>query len=144
MAALGVEHFLSRRAVANGKPVNGLESLREGEELFTGLGDRESEALLLLTFINAASAHGEGEAMIKAWRRGDADDLARQLRSAYRDVPSYIDRIVISRNRNWLPKLETYLHSGRTYFLVVGSRAHGRGRWIARAPQRSGYRLEQL
>src|SRR5262249_4068316 len=51
---LGVEGFLIKRAKASSKPISGLEGLREHNQVFTGLSDRESEALLLILFINAA------------------------------------------------------------------------------------------
>src|SRR5437773_8960741 len=47
---LGVEEFLIRRAHANAKPVLGLESAREHAEIFLGLTDRQSEAMLLIMF----------------------------------------------------------------------------------------------
>jgi len=30
------------------------------------------------------------------------------------------ERLSGQRNRNWIPKIESYLHSGQTYFVVVG------------------------
>ena len=70
---LGVEEFLTRRARANSKPVSGLESAKEHTDVFVGLNDRESEALLLLLFIQAGRAEEKGgNSMMAAWRRGDA------------------------------------------------------------------------
>jgi uncharacterized protein YbaP (TraB family) len=142
--SLGVERFLSRRAAANGKPISGLESRHEHAEVFTGLNDRDSEALLLLTFINVANSHENGDTMIKAWRRGDADALAREIRSGFRDFPSFADRLITNRNRNWLPKIERYLHSDRTYFVVVGAGHMGGEGGLLELLRDRGYRIEQL
>src|SRR5438477_613041 len=48
---LGVEGFLIKRARANSKPISGLETLKEGMAMMSGLTDRQSETMLLLTFI---------------------------------------------------------------------------------------------
>jgi uncharacterized protein YbaP (TraB family) len=140
-ANLGVEGFLEKRARANSKPVSGLESLREGVEIFSGLSDRESEALLLLTFIPAAHGSTEGATLVDAWH---ADLLARMTVDGFRDFPSLGERVLGARNRNWIPKIERYLQSGQTYFVVTGA-AHmgGRGGLLSLLRQR-GYRIEQL
>jgi uncharacterized protein YbaP (TraB family) len=143
--ALGVESFLTSRAVANNKPISGLESRREHNEVFTGLNDHQSETLLLLTFINAGRAQSDaGDSMIEAWRRGDADTLARQLKEGYREVPSFAERLITSRNRNWLPKIEGYVRSGRTYFVVVGAGHMGGADGLLALLGSRGYQIEQL
>jgi uncharacterized protein YbaP (TraB family) len=65
---LGVERYLQRRAGST-KPVSGLESPKEHNSFFVDLSDRESEALLLILFINAGREGSSGDSMINAWRR---------------------------------------------------------------------------
>jgi uncharacterized protein YbaP (TraB family) len=140
-----VESFLTQRAVANRKPISGLESRREHNEVFTGLSDRDSEALLLLTFISAGSSRtDEDDSMVKAWRRGDAESIAREIRASYRDFPSFADRLLTRRNRNWLPKIEGYLRSGRIYFVVVGAGHMGGESGLLTLLRGRGYQIEQL
>jgi uncharacterized protein YbaP (TraB family) len=141
---LGVDEFLMRRARANAKPVFGLESSREHSQIFSGLNDRQSEALLLLTFIPQEHGSQEHAQTMSAWRRGDADMLARITNDSFRDFPSFGDRLLGGRNRNWVPKIEAYLRSGQTYFVVVGA-AHigGPGGLLALLRGR-GYQIEQL
>jgi len=117
---LGVDEFLTRRARANGKATLGLESISEHIAVFSGLTDRQSEALLLLTFIPQVNARGN-DYIMSAWRRGDIEVLARSTRDAYREFPAFGERILGARNRRWAPKLEGYLKSGQTYFVVVGA-----------------------
>ncbi|MFN2542473.1 MAG: TraB/GumN family protein [Chthoniobacterales bacterium] len=141
---LGVESFLERRAAANLKPVSGLESLRETVERYSKLSDRQSEALLLLTFIPAQSGANQSSGMLEAWRRGDVDALAQAGQDAYRDFPSLRERIVTARNRNWLPKLESFLHGRETCFVVVGAGHVGGAEGLLSILRARGYRIEQL
>jgi uncharacterized protein len=143
-SGLGVEGFLTRRARANSKPVSGLESLREGIEIFSGLSDRESEAFLLLTFIPAEHGSADSTRVMEAWRHGDADTIARMWHDSNRDVPALGERMVAARNRNWIPKIDHYLRSGQTYFVVVGAAHIGGPEGLLALLKTRGYQIEQL
>jgi hypothetical protein len=141
-SSFGVESFLVRRALANSKPVSGLESLREHMEVYSGLSDRQSEAVLLLTFIPDRQTGGAD--LIAAWRHGDADILARATREAYRDFPTMGERLLGARNRAWIPKIEGYLQSGQTYFVVAGAAHMGGSDGVLALLRNRGYKIEQL
>ena len=140
---LGVDEFLIKRARVNAKPTFGLESAAEHNAVFSGLTDRQSEALLLLTFIPQANARGN-DFIMSAWRRGDVDALARSTRDAYRDFPAFGERILGARNRRWAPKLESYLKSGQTYFVVVGAAHLGGGDGLLALLRARGCKVEQV
>jgi len=142
---LGVEEFLIRRAQANAKPVLGLESAREHADIFLGLTDRQSEAMLLMIFIPAERGGGSaGNALAEAWRRGDADADTRVFMDGFRDFPSLADRLLTNRNRKWIPKIEAYLHSAKTYFVVAGAAHMGGPNGVLALLRGRGYRIEQL
>lgn len=141
---LGVEEFLTRRARTNSKPIGGLETAREHVEVFTGLTDRQSEALLLLTFIPSDSNAPDLAHMMKAWRRGDADLLSRSTLAGFRDYPVLGNRILIARNRNWIPKIESYLASGQTYFVVAGAAHMGGSDGLVAMLRARGCKVDQL
>jgi uncharacterized protein YbaP (TraB family) len=54
---LGIDQYLMNRARARSKPVVGLESMREHAEVYSGLTDRQGEALLLMTLIPAVDGN---------------------------------------------------------------------------------------
>jgi uncharacterized protein YbaP (TraB family) len=139
---LGVERYLQRRA--GGKSVSGLESPKEHNSFFVDLSDRESEALLLILFINAGREGPSGDSMIKAWRRGDVDMISSSVRESFRDFSSLGRRLVDERNRNWLPKIEGYLRSGHTHFVVVGAGHMGGPNGLLALLKTRGYKIEQI
>lgn len=142
---LGVEEFLMRRAQANAKPVLGLESAREHADIFLGLTDRQSEAMLLIMFIPAERDSGSaGDALADAWRRGDVDTDTRIFMDGFRDFPSLADRLLTNRNRQWIPKIEGYLRSGKTYLVVAGAAHMGGPNGVLALLRARGYRIEQL
>jgi uncharacterized protein YbaP (TraB family) len=141
---MGVEQFLKQRAQTNHKPITGLESVQEGMAPFVGLNDRESEALLLIHFINMGRADLGAGNLLDSWRRGDVDALARSMRDAYQDFPVFADRIITARNRKWIPKIEEFINSGQTYFVVVGAGHMGGSEGVVALLRARGYTVEQL
>ena len=141
---LGVDEFLTNRARANGKPIVGLESASEHNAVFSGLTDRQSEALLLVQFIPAGNNAAGSDRLMNAWRRGDVDTLASSTHAAYSDFPAFGDRILGMRNRRWAPKLEGYLKSGQTYFVVVGAAHLGGSDGLLALMRARNCKVEQL
>jgi len=89
-----------------------LESAREQSSL-SGLSDRGSEALVLLTFIPADraarlrspdGASGGGERIF--WQSQPAQGSG---------IFGEADRLLTSRNRNWIPKLEGYMRADNLF-----------------------------
>ena len=143
---LGVEEYLRSRALAGHKPVGGLESSQEHVSVFVGLSDRQSEALLLVFFINlgrAPESPGHNR-MLEAWRRGDTEALSNLMQQAYQDFPSFNDRLIGARNRRWIPKIEGYLKSGQTVFVVAGAGHFGGNDGVLALLRGRGYTVEQL
>jgi uncharacterized protein len=140
---LGVERYLQRRA-GTSKRIAGLESPKEHNAFFVDLSDRDAEAFLLILFINASQTEtGTGDIM-HAWRRGDADALSRIVRDEFRDFPSLGRGLIDERNRNWVPKIEQYLRSGRTHFVVVGAGHMGGPNGLLAMLRARAYTVEQL
>jgi uncharacterized protein len=140
---LGVDEFITNRARANGKTIVGLETAGEHSNVYTGLTDRQSEALLLVSLIPTATAGG-GEKVLGSWRSGDVESLARGAHAAYADFPAFADRLLGMRNRRWIPKIEGFLKSGQTYFVVVGAAHLGGGDGLLALLRARNCKLEQL
>ncbi|HEX4638847.1 MAG TPA: TraB/GumN family protein, partial [Chthoniobacterales bacterium] len=117
---LGVEQYLIGRAHAAHKSIVGLETAREHAEVFSGLSDRQSEAYLLLEFIPQSEGVSNSQIM-KAWRNGEADTVSREFHEAFHDFPSLAERLLDNRNRNWIPRIESYMQNPKPSFVVVGA-----------------------
>lgn len=142
---LGVEEYLRPRAAAKHKSIDGLEGPQEHIAPFIGLNDRESEALLLVFFINLGRSNpAGGEGILTAWRHGDADSITAHMREAYQDFPAFNDRLIGARNRRWIPKIENYLKSGQTTFVVAGAAHFGGSEGVISLLRGRGYNVEQL
>jgi uncharacterized protein YbaP (TraB family) len=141
---LGIEGFLMKRAQANGKPILGLESFREHAEIISGMSDKQAELVLLRTFVPDESGDDLRKKMLAAWRRGDSDTIARLERESYRDLPTFGERLIAARNRNWIPKIEGYIRERHTYFVVAGAAHMGGPDGVLALLKARGCQVEQL
>ena len=139
----GVDEFFMKQAAKRSMPVVGLESVQEHARIYSGLTDRESEILLLVTFIPSGTSLGHDDIM-KAWRRGDADSLARIMDHESQEFPAFNDRLLGARNRAWIPKIDGFLASGHTYFVVAGAGHFGGSKGVLALLRAKGYQIEQL
>ena len=141
---LGVEDYLVPRAERAHKRLEGLVSFKEHMAVFGGMSDTDNEIYLLHTFIHL-DTEGEGfDRNVAAWKRGDSDTIDRMFRQEYSDAPSIRQRIIVDRNRLWLPKIEGYLRSGRTWMVVAGAAHMSGGDGLPAMLRARGYTVEQL
>lgn len=141
---LGVERHFQEKAAGAHKPIESLESIQEHMAPFVSLSERESEALLLIHFINLGRTDLSSTDMMGPWRRGDADFLAQQLHNEYRDFPAFADRLLGQRNQRWIPRIEGYLKSGKIYFVIAGAGHMGGRDGVVALLRSRGYTVEQL
>jgi uncharacterized protein len=117
----GVEQQLLRRALADHKSTAGLESLADEMGVFEALAPAAQLRLLDITLDDLDDTGNETRAVLAAWRRGDAAQLATLLATEYRSFPALYDALVMDRNRHWLPEIERLLKGGQNCLVVVGA-----------------------
>ena len=102
------------------------------------------ETVLLQTMKEHDDIQKEIVAIIEAWKSGDADVLDTILLKSFKDYPGVHKRLIVDRNKNWLPKIESLLGQKENVMIIVGA-AHlvGKDGVIAVLKQR-GYQVEQL
>src|SRR5205814_10113021 len=115
----------------------------EHARVLSGVAALESEILLLMTF--SPSGHGGSkDDLMKAWRRGDAERLAVVMEQESAELPAFNDRLLGARNRSWVPKIENFIASGQTYFVIVGAGHFGGRNGLLALLRTKGYKVEQL
>ncbi len=142
-SSLGVDSYLGSRARANRKAISGLESAREHLDVFSGLSDRQGEAILLVELIKSQEGP-QLDGMVAQWRHGEVDAIERDSKKSLADFPAFAERIIDQRNRNWMPKIERALASHHTYFVVVGAAHLGGPNGLLALLRARGYRVEPL
>jgi len=139
------KHFLSK---AEGrKRISELESLDYQINLLAGLNDGEQELFLLYTLRELKILVHEVDKLVDAWKSGAVDKMESTItRSLAEDRRFYTvyDKLIYKRNREMAQKIEGYLKTNGTYFVIVGA-AHLLGdKGIIQLLKGKGYSVEQL
>jgi uncharacterized protein YbaP (TraB family) len=140
---LGVEETLTRRAVADHKPIRGLETVEQQLGLLAGLPLPEQKRFLLMTIDEMDDFDQDLAQMLTAWRTGNAAELAKVLSEGFAKFPELYRPLTEDRNRAWVGEIAGLLHGSDDYLVVVGA-LHLVGRnSVVDLLERRGYRVTQ-
>lgn len=117
----GIEQRFTIRAVADQKPIHGLETLREQLGMLAGLPDRQQREFLLYSIEDTDRIAEEIDELLSAWRRGDSKALAALLAEGFEQYPDLYRPLTTERNRRWLGQVEQLLDDREDYLVIVGT-----------------------
>jgi uncharacterized protein len=117
----GVERQLERRARADHKEIQGLETLDEQLGKIDGLTYEQQSRFLELTVEEMHEMETDTDELLAAWRAGDNEKLAKLLSVEYDGFPELYRALVTERNKDWLPKIEGLMKDDKDYMVVVGA-----------------------
>jgi uncharacterized protein YbaP (TraB family) len=140
----GAEEQLVRRARADHKTTDGLETVNEELGGLEAMSREDQLRALDQTLEELHDAPSDMRTVLAAWRRGDAARLSAILSKEYRDFPTLYQPLVTVRNQRWLPQIEQLLQGDKNCMVVVGAlHLVGRG-GLLELLRRDGYRAQQL
>jgi len=140
----GVEQQLVQRALADRKPTAGLETFGDELGVFAALSGTEQLRFLDMVIADLAATESDTQAVLAAWRRGDARQLGKLLAHEYRTFPTLYRALVTERNQRWLPQIEALLRQQEDCLVVVGAlHLVGQG-GLLEALRHDGFQPEQL
>jgi uncharacterized protein len=118
---LGIDMQLTERARADGKPIDGLETVVDQLGIFDARSLSEQTKFLVDAANDVPQMHEDLERLIAAWRIGDLRALERELDQERARAPALYDQLLGQRNRKWMPKIEALLDDERDYLVLVGA-----------------------
>ena len=140
---LGLDRHFYDQARADGKRVQGLETAAFQISRLDEMTMEQQERLLSETLKDLDNELANLTTLVQAWKAGDAAEVERIVLADVKQNPLMYERLLVERNRNWLPELEKLVARPRPAFVVVGA-AHlvGPDGLIALLSAK-GYRVEQ-
>jgi uncharacterized protein YbaP (TraB family) len=139
-------HFLSK-AQTSKKKIAELESLDDQINLLSGFSDFDQELLLLYTLKNLDVVSREIERIVNAWAAGDTNAVESILTEGVREEPKLapiMRKLIDDRNVKMVSKIEGFLKTGQTYFVVVGAGHLVGSKGIVNILKEKGYLIQQL
>ncbi|MGH7493444.1 MAG: TraB/GumN family protein [bacterium] len=142
--SLGVDKHFFDKAKLDKKEILSFETVEYQLDRIDGLSPKLQEAFLLQTLKDWDLIAREFDELVQAWATGATPALEAMLFESFEEFPEVYARLIIERNQNWLPQIETFLQQERDYLLVVGA-GHLVGKdSVLELLRAKGYEPEQL
>jgi uncharacterized protein YbaP (TraB family) len=140
----GVDFYFHRKAKAEGKPIEALETPEYQISLLDSMPPSSQRALVLQTLEQADDIEKALDAIVLQWKTGDLAGLDETINKSLEDYPEIRELLITRRNLNWLPEIEGYIGRRGTYLIITGV-AHMSGEnGIVTLLRKAGYRVEQM
>jgi uncharacterized protein YbaP (TraB family) len=120
-AQLGIDMQITDRAKADGKAIEGLETVIDQLGVFDSRTFPEQTRFLLDSTDDADNLQADLDKLIAAWRSGDMRALEKEFLKERAKSPALYDALLGARNRKWMPKIEALLAEDQDYLVVVGT-----------------------
>lgn len=141
---LGLDKHFYDQAKEGGKAVQGLETAEFQISRFDAMTMAQQDRMLAETLKQLATEAATVGKLGDAWKTGDIATVERIALADLKSDPLMYQRLLVERNRNWMPKIEA-LFARRGRALVVVGAAHLVGPDGLLAMLRAkGYTVEQL
>jgi uncharacterized protein YbaP (TraB family) len=141
---LGLDKHFYDRAKEQGKAVQGLETAEYQISRFDTMTMEQQDRMLAQTLKELDTEIASVGKLTAAWKSGDAPAVERIVLADLKSDPQMYQRLLVERNKNWLPKIEA-LFAGRGRALVVVGAAHLVGPdGVLAMLKAKGYTVEQL
>jgi uncharacterized protein YbaP (TraB family) len=139
----GVDQYLAGEAKRRGKPISGLETLDFQIGLLDQLSKQNQEAMLRETVSELDLLDRNIDEIVRSWADGDEAVLAKLLLAGMMEFPEIHQKVIVERNRRWVPEIEKLLEQGSGALIVVGA-AHLVGRdGVIEMLKTKGYSVEK-
>src|SRR4029077_7896792 len=122
-ASLGLDKHFFDRAQTEGKTIQGLETTDFQISLFDGLTMEQQDRFLAETLKRVDKEKPAVARLTGGWKTGDRATVERLVMSDVKSDPVIYDRLLVARNKAWLPKIDALFSPPRPA-LVVGGAAH--------------------
>ena len=143
---LGIDKYFLSKAEGK-KKILELESLDYQIHLLSNFSDKDQELFLVYTLRDLKIMEQEVNKLIQAWSSGDTKGMESILtRSASEDksLSPIFEKLIYERNRKMVLKIEDFLGTKETYFIIVGAGHLVGNQGIIEILRGKGYIVEQL
>jgi len=120
-AELGVDKHFFDRAKQSGLKRQSLETLSYQIDRFDQLSPKLQEEMLVSSMKDLDAQVGNVKEMAQQWAAGDVKALEKLLLVSFDESRELYDRLLVERNRNWVPHVDACLQQDAGCFIVVGA-----------------------
>lgn len=140
----GIDSYLFNQASSADKEILALETIEEQFNFFDTLSVTVQANLIEQTLLELDTFETSLETMVSAWKSGDVSIFEDVVLDGFVDFPEAYNGLLVQRNQNWIPDIESFINQSEDYLVVVGA-AHLVGEdSVIQLLQNKGYVVEQV
>ncbi len=142
--AYGLEKTMEKRATKDKKTTDGFETADFQIGLFAKLTDEQQDEMLSQSFDELKSAKKMIDDMIKAWKVGDPEGLAKLMDEGFKDHPDLKKLLLTDRNASWVEPIENLLKGDKKTMVMVGAGHLCGPESVVELLEKRGWKLQRL
>lgn len=142
--ALGVEMHMMSKAVNDGKPIEGFETIIEQIQFLDSMSLGAQRDMLLSTLAESAKMADLMNGLIDAWHHGDIAQLESTMLEEMSKHEELNKVLVTDRNSRWVTRIEDLLDDKDDYLVIVGALHLIGPNGVPNHLERIGYDVRQL
>jgi uncharacterized protein len=118
---LGVDRHFFDRAKDSGMKRQALETMAYQLDRFDSLSPQLQEEMLRTTMEDLDKEVSGVKDMAQAWSFGNVAAMEKLTLETLKEAPELYQKLLVERNQNWIPHVETCLKDKAACFIVVGA-----------------------
>jgi hypothetical protein len=118
---LGLDKHFYDRAREAGKAVQGLETVEYQISRLDDMTAEQQDRMLAETLKEISTQKGSVAKLTAAWKTGDASAVERVVLADLKSDPLMYQRLLVERNKNWMPKIEALFARKGNALVIVGA-----------------------
>jgi uncharacterized protein YbaP (TraB family) len=139
----GIDKFFYSKSVLHEKEVSFLETINEQIELLVNMGMGKEDEFIRYSLKDFDRIEKEFAKIIASWRNGTTKEMKKQLKEMKSEFPDIYKSMLVDRNNNWIPQIESYLSDEKVEFVLVGAlHLHGSDGLLKKL-EKKGYAIKQ-
>jgi len=142
--AQGVDSFYFKKALNDNKQLGQLESVESHINYLSTMGEGNENNLVIQSLKDLKKSKKYFSRIISAWKNGSIGALNRLfVTDMKKNTPKLYQSLLVERNNNWMPILESLFGNEKTEFILVGA-AHLVGQHgLLQQLKREGYTVQK-
>lgn len=138
-----LDKYFQMQAVADNKPVLGLETLEEQVVLLMGSSVERQKELLLKTIRESDKVISESARLFELYKSQDLEAMEKEFLDNDDYTAEEMDELLGKRNRKWIAKMPGLMNNGPVFFAVGAGHLMGPDGLISLL-KKSGYQVEAV
>lgn len=140
----GVDIYFANKAVADNKSFLFLETFDEQLNFIENMGKENEDEFVSYSIRDLEEQLASFADLIDDWKVGNNEFMLAQLTKFEQDYPEIYKTLLVERNNNWIPQIESYFETTEVEFVLFGAMHLYGSIGILQQLQSKGYNIRQL